>query len=105
MLASERMTDNPDLRSPEITSARRRASTGATPSNGSSSSSSFRPAISALPSETSFCWPPDNCDAFASDEPCEFPSVDIQIDVAQDGYWTDGHRYAVKPQHAAPPRQ
>jgi hypothetical protein len=35
----------------EITSAKRRASTGGTPPNGSSSSSNFRAAISAPPSE------------------------------------------------------
>ena len=43
-----------------ITSPSRRASAGASPSNGSSSRSRRVPAISARASATIFCWPPDS---------------------------------------------
>ena len=48
-------------RRPAITWASRRASTGATPSNGSSRRRSRLPAIIARASATSFCWPPERC--------------------------------------------
>src|SRR6267142_1118315 len=59
---SERITDMPSFFNPATTSARRRARAGATPSNGSSSSSSLVPQTRARASATSFCWPPESCD-------------------------------------------
>src|SRR5882672_2079311 len=58
---SERITDIPSFFRPATTSARRCARAGATPSNGSSSSSSFVPHTSARARATSFCWPPESC--------------------------------------------
>ena len=58
---SESTIESPSPRSRATTSTSRRARTGATPSNGSSSSSSFVPLMSARASATSFCWPPESC--------------------------------------------
>ena len=46
-----------------------RASAGASPSNGSSSSSSCVPAISARASATIFCWPPESSSELARAKP------------------------------------
>src|SRR5688572_9839360 len=69
-LDSERMALNPVCRRPAMTSARRRASTGATPSNGSSRSSRRVPAIMARASATSFCCPPERCSALRARNSC-----------------------------------
>src|SRR4029077_8452538 len=59
---SDSITDMPSFFSPATTSTRRRASAGATPSKGSSSSSSFLPHTRARASATSFCCPPESCE-------------------------------------------
>ena len=59
-------TARPLPRSPPMTSESRCDSAGATPSNGSSSSSRRVPTASARASATSFCWPPQSSSAVRS---------------------------------------